>query len=60
MEPLKPDCSDKTAHSTPAHLAAVPTALSASMIESMVKMQDMRQTDYALGRRALLFGCWDD
>jgi hypothetical protein len=50
MQPLKPVCSDKTAHSTPAHLAAVPTALSASMIEAMVKGQDMRQTDYTLGR----------
>src|SRR4029077_11163248 len=32
--PLKPVCSAKTAHSTPAHSAALPTALSASMIET--------------------------
>jgi len=57
---LKPGCSDKTAHSAQAHSAATPTALSPSMLDALVKIRGMRQTDYTLGRGALLFGCRDD
>jgi hypothetical protein len=45
MQPLKHGCSEKTAHSAEVHSAAVPPALSASMIEALVKMQGMRWTD---------------
>jgi hypothetical protein len=30
------------------------------MIEALVKMQDMRQTDYIMVGRGELFGCRDD
>src|SRR5271165_2641931 len=59
MQPLKPDCSEKTAQFYPRRIPLRRQPhWSASMIEAMVKMQGMRQIEYIVDSTYFLgFDC---